>query len=97
VRAVDPARRPVRIETAAFGLCSSGASRLDPPVPSGLIGRTIGPAEADQIKAGAGSPGPRLGRPFGPGFALRPGLIGRKEEAPRKRGRASRTESETEG
>ena len=28
-------------------------------------------------RAGAGSPGTRLGRPFGPGFALRPGLIGR--------------------
>jgi hypothetical protein len=35
--------------------------------------------KADSVGTGAVPPGPRLGRPCGPGFALRPGLIGRKD------------------
>ena len=45
-------------------------------------------------RTGAGSPGTRLGRPFGPGFALPPGLIGRTQpqsaySPPQERRRAS--------
>ena len=47
------------------------------------------PAEADSAGAGAGSPGIRLGRPCGAGFALRPGLIGRKDHG-RRRAQAAR-------
>ena len=42
-----------------------------------------------QHRGRSGSPGTRLGRPFGPGFALRPGLIGRKDHG-RRRAQAAR-------
>ena len=47
------------------------------------------PRQSRQDRSRSGSPGTRLGRPFGPGFALRPGLIGRKDHG-RRRAQAAR-------
>lgn len=51
------------------------------------------PRQSRQDRSRSGSPGIRLGRPCGPGFALRPGLIVRKRtmgaDAPKRHGRES--------
>ena len=48
------------------------------------------PRRAASTGAGSGSPVTRLGRPFGPGLALRPGLIGRSgPERPQRSAKAA--------
>lgn len=77
------------MQTPRRPLMRGRRARPEAPAKPAPSGRTRGPAEADRIEAGTGSPGTRLGRPFGPGFALRPGLIGRKDHG-RRRAQAAR-------
>ena len=72
---------------ATTTLATSGCKNLFRAYRIDIVqGQTVTQEQADQIKAGAGSPGPRLGRPFGPGLALRPGLIGRSGPEAAKEG-----------
>jgi hypothetical protein len=73
----DPPRRPVRIETTPVPGLPFGRFAARPARAVWPDRQDRRPRRSRQPRGRSGSPGTRLGRPFGPGFALRPGLIGR--------------------
>jgi len=74
----DPPRRPVRIETTPVPGLPFGRFAARPARAVWPDRQDRRPRRSRQPRGRSGSPGTRLGRPFGPGFALRPGLIGQK-------------------